>query len=115
MLVDWVQFTPPAPLSAVMRLYSRSRAAAAPPAVQRGRLQRPGPGEPVLDLGGARLRDLFSVGPILEGIGLNVTAWSYVDRMNFSFLSCPDLVPDLAPLVAELPRALDELRTTRGC
>ena len=24
------------------------------------------------------LRDLFSVGPILEGIGLNVTAWSYV-------------------------------------
>ena len=44
---------------------------------------------------------------------MNVTAWSYCGRMNFSFLSCPDLVPDLAPLVAELPRALDELRTTR--
>jgi diacylglycerol O-acyltransferase len=54
------------------------------------------------------------VGPILEGIGLNVTAWSYVDRMNFSFLGCPDLVRDLAPLVAELPRALAALRTTKG-
>ena len=57
-------------------------------------------------LGDSRLVDLFSVGPILEGIGLNVTAWSYQDRMNFSLLSCPDLVPDLAPLVAELgPRS----------
>ena len=67
-----------------------------------------------VSISGAHLRDLFSVGPILEGIGLNVTAWSYVDRMNFSFLGCPDLVDDLAPLVAELPRALEELRTTKG-
>lgn len=111
MLVDWVQFAPPAPLSAVMWLYSRTGAASHHPApfnlvVSNVR----GPGEEV-GISGAVLRDLFSVGPILEGIGLNVTAWSYVGRMNFSFLSCPDLVPDLAPLVAELPRALDELRT----
>jgi diacylglycerol O-acyltransferase len=114
MLVDWVQFAPPAPLTAVMRLYSRSRAAAHHPSpfnvvVSNVR----GPGAPV-SISGAHLRDLFSVGPILEGIGLNVTAWSYVDRMNFSFLGCPDLVDDLAPLVAELPRALEELRTTKG-
>jgi diacylglycerol O-acyltransferase len=114
MLVDWVQFAPPAPLSAVMRLYSRSGAAARHPSpfnlvVSNVR----GPGVEV-DISGAHLCDLFSVGPILEGIGLNVTAWSYVDRMNFSLLSCPDLVPDLAPLVDGLPRALDELRTTKG-
>ena len=114
MLVDWVQFAPPAPLTAVMRLYSRSRAAAHHPSpfnvvVSNVR----GPADAV-SISGAHLRDLYSVGPILEGIGLNVTAWSYVDRMNFSFLGCPDLVDDLAPLVAELPRALDELRTTKG-
>jgi diacylglycerol O-acyltransferase len=114
MLVDWVQFAPPAPLSAAMWLYSRTRAAAHHPApfnlvVSNVR----GPGQEV-GISGAMLSDLFSVGPILEGIGLNVTAWSYVGRMNFSFLSCPDLVPNLAPLVAELPLALDELRTMEG-
>ena len=114
MLIDWVQFAPPAPLSGAMWLYSRTGAASHHPSpfnlvVSNVR----GPGEEV-GISGAVLQDLFSVGPILEGIGLNVTAWSYVDRMNFSFLSCPDLVPDLAPLVAELPRALDELRTTKG-
>ena len=115
MLVDWVQFAPPAPLTGAMRLYSRSRAAVA-------RTRRPSTWwSPTCAVRASRsrsrartLRDLFSVGPILEGIGLNVTAWSYVDRMNFSFLGCPDLVPDLAPLVAELPRALEELRTTKG-
>ena len=62
-----------------------------------------GPAEPVTIAGDSRLVDLYSVGPILEGIGLNVTAWSYVDRLNVSVLSCPDLVPDLAPLVAAAP------------
>lgn len=114
MLIDWVQFAPPSPLSAVMRLYSRSGMASRHPApfnvvVSNVR----GPAEEI-SISGALLCDLFSVGPILEGIGLNVTAWSYVDRMNFSFLSCPDLVPDLGPLVAELPAALAELRTTKG-
>jgi diacylglycerol O-acyltransferase len=114
MLVDWVQFAPPAPLTAAMQLYSRTRAASLhPPPFNAVVSNVRGPGKPV-SISGAPLHDLFSVGPILEGIGLNVTAWSYVDRMNFSFLGCPDLVPDLAPLVAELPRALDELRTTKG-
>ena len=114
MLVDWVQFAPPAPLSAAMRLYSRSQAASKhPPPFNLVVSNVRGPGEQI-EISGAALRDLFSVGPILEGIGMNVTAWSYCGRMNFSFLSCPDLVPDLAPLVAELPRALEELRTTKG-
>ena len=109
MLIDWVQFTPPAPFSALLRRYSSSGAAArhAPPfnvIVSNVR----GPGEPVT-IAGAALRDLYSVGPILEGIGLNVTAWSYVDRLNVSLLSCPDLVADLGPVVAQLRPALDEL------
>lgn len=111
MLADWVQFTPPAPFSAAMRFYSRVRAAglhSAPFNVIVSNV--PGPRE-LATISGAVLSDLFSVGPILEGIGLNVTAWSYVDRMNFSVLSCPDLVPDLGPLIAELRPALDELHT----
>lgn len=111
MLDDWVQFTPPAPFSAVMRLYSRLRAASWHPAPFNVVVSNvPGPRQPAT-IAGARLADLFSVGPILEGIGLNVTVWSYVDRMNFSLLSCPDLLPDLAPLVHRFPEALSELLT----
>jgi diacylglycerol O-acyltransferase len=69
-----------------------------------------GPGE-VVTVAGARLVDLFSVGPILEGIGLNVTAWSYDGRLNFSLLGCPDLVADLRPVARGLGRALEELGT----
>lgn len=114
MLVDWVQFTPPAPLSGAMRLYSKTGAAAmhsSPFNVIVSSVR--GPSEPAT-ISGARLSDLFSVGPILEGIGLNVTAWSYVDQMNFSLLSCPDLIADLGPLVSELRPALDELLKMEG-
>jgi diacylglycerol O-acyltransferase len=55
------------------------------------------------------LADVFSVGPLVEGIGLNVTVWSYVDRMNFSLLACPDLLPDVEVLATYFPAALAEL------
>ena len=112
MLRDWVQFTPPAPLSAAMNLYSRAGLASRhPPPFNVIVSGVRGPDE-IVTIAGARLADLFSVGPILEGVGLNVTAWSYDDRMNFSLLSCPDLLSDLGPLVAELGPALQELRSS---
>jgi WS/DGAT/MGAT family acyltransferase len=115
MLQDWVQYTPPGPFSAFMRLYSRLGGAdrhRAPFNVVVSNV--PGPREPV-SVGGARLTDLYSVGPILEGIGLNITVWSYLDRLNFSALACPDTLPDLDQLVAHLRPALDELGArTRG-
>jgi WS/DGAT/MGAT family acyltransferase len=109
MLIDWVQFAPPAPLSALMRAYSRTRAASHHPAALNLVVSNvPGPRDHVT-IGGTRLDDLFSVGPILEGTGLNITAWSYVDRMNFSLLGCPTLIDDLPSLAAELRPALIEL------
>jgi diacylglycerol O-acyltransferase len=108
-LADWSQFTPPGPLSAFMRAYSRHRGArfhAAPFSAIVSNV--PGPRER-LKVGGAFLSDVFSVGPLVEGIGLNVTVWSYVDRMNFSLLACPDLLPDVEVLASYFPAALAEL------
>ena len=108
-LIDWTRFTPPAPFGAVMRLYSRLGAASWHPAPFNVVVSNvAGPREEIT-LGDFRLDDLFSVGPLIEGIGLNVTVWSYQDRMNVTVLSCPDLVPDLAPLIAEFDPALAEL------
>lgn len=109
MMESWVQFTPPGPFQAFMRLYSRVRGAdRVPPPINLVVSNVPGPREPLV-VAGARLDDLFSVGPVLEGIGLNITAWSYLDRINVSLLACPDSLPDLRAVAACFPAALAEL------
>ncbi|WP_203337451.1 wax ester/triacylglycerol synthase family O-acyltransferase [Nocardioides limicola] len=112
--VDWSQFLPPAPTMAAVRAYSGNRAARWHPAPFSVIVSNvPGPRERV-KIGGASFSDVFSVGPLVEGIGLNVTVWSYVDRMNFTLLACPDLLPDADTLASFLPEALAELRTGPG-
>jgi WS/DGAT/MGAT family acyltransferase len=109
MLADWSQFTPPAPFRAFMRAYSHRNAADRHPAPFNLVVSNvPGPKEPV-SFGGARMTEMFSVGPILEGIALNVTVWSYLDRMHFSLLACPDNLADVRDVATRLQRALDEL------
>jgi len=109
LLADWTQFTPPHPFAAAVRAYSWLNAASWHPSAFSVIVSNvPGPREPA-SVGGARLADLFSVGPLADGIGLNVTVWSYVDRMNFSLLACPDLLPDVDTLAAYFPDALAEL------
>jgi diacylglycerol O-acyltransferase len=108
-LMEWSQFAPPAPFAAAVRGYSRIRGARFHPAAFNAIVSNvPGPRERV-KIAGAQLADVFSVGPLTEGIGLNVTVWSYVDRMNFSLLACPDLLPDVDALAAYFPDALAEL------
>lgn len=62
-----------------------------------------------LHLGGAVLETIFSVGPILEGVGLNLTAWSYAGGLHIAALGCPRSLPDPWALVDRLPDALAEL------
>ncbi|MBW2423604.1 MAG: wax ester/triacylglycerol synthase family O-acyltransferase [Deltaproteobacteria bacterium] len=56
------------------------------------------------------LNEFYSIGPVLEGMGLNITGWSYNERMNIALLADRAMVPDLWPLVDALHDALDELR-----
>lgn len=68
----------------------------------------PGPGE-ALYYGQTKLEDFFSVGPLLEGIGLNVTVWSYADRLELSLLACRDAVRDPWELILALQAELEAL------
>jgi diacylglycerol O-acyltransferase len=63
-----------------------------------------------LYVAGAQITGIWSVGPILENIGLNITVWSYLDGLNFALLACPDAAPDLDRLASFVPDALDELK-----
>jgi len=109
MMQDWVQYTPPGPYSWFMRLYSRFNLADRHrPPINLVVSNVPGPRLPLF-AGGARLVELYSVGPVLEGIGLNITVWSYLDRLYVGLLACPEATPDAAQITEGLHHALDEL------
>jgi diacylglycerol O-acyltransferase / wax synthase len=109
LLGDWSQLTPAPVFAAVVRAYSRLKLADRHrPPINLVVSNVPGPSEP-LYVAGARLLGIWSMGPILENIGLNITVWSYVDQLNFGLVGCPDLTTDLARLGDLLGEALDEL------
>jgi WS/DGAT/MGAT family acyltransferase len=58
---------------------------------------------------GSRVVDLYPVGPIAEGIGLNVTVFSYLDRVHFGLFACRKLLPELEELGTYVDDALAEL------
>jgi diacylglycerol O-acyltransferase len=109
MMADWVEFTPPGPFAWAMRQYSKRRLAARHrPPINLVVSNVPGPPVP-LYVAGARLVALYSVGPVLESIGLNVTVWSYIDQMNFAALACRERLPGVRGLVDGFGDALGEL------
>jgi diacylglycerol O-acyltransferase len=111
MLADWVEYTPPRPYAWFMRQYSRFHLADHHrPPINVVVSNVPGPRDP-LYIAGARLESIYSVGPVLEGIGLNVTAWSYLDQVHVSAIACRDVIPDLPEIITGMERALVDLQT----
>lgn len=68
----------------------------------------PGPRE-LLHRHGARLVHIISMGPLVEGMGINFTGWSYADEMTIAVMSCRDIAPDLADITDDLRASLDEM------
>jgi diacylglycerol O-acyltransferase / wax synthase len=66
---------------------------------------------PQFDLwfGGCRVEALYPIGPIVDGVGLNITAMSYTGRVYLGLLGCRRLVPDVDVLAELLEESLDEL------
>ena len=62
-----------------------------------------------LFLAGSRVAGTYPVGPMAEGIGLNVTAFSYLGRVYFGMLACRRLLPELDEVAVHIDDALGEL------
>jgi WS/DGAT/MGAT family acyltransferase len=73
----------------------------------------PGASEP-LYYGRSKVTGFFSMGPLLEGIGLNVTVWSYGDQLAWSFLACRNAVDDIWELVDGVRTSFEELTQAAG-
>ncbi len=68
----------------------------------------PGPDLP-LYLAGARLSSMHPIGPIMEGVGVNITVFSYLDSVHVGIQACWDLVPDVGILGRAMEDSLAEL------
>ena len=68
----------------------------------------PGPDFP-LYLAGARMVAMYPVGPIIEGVGVNVTVFSYLDTLYVGVQGCRNLVPDLDTIARGMEESLEEL------
>jgi diacylglycerol O-acyltransferase len=109
MMMDWAEFAAPIMFSLAARLYTGTRLADRMPAPFNLIVSNvPGPPIP-LYFCGARLVDLYPLGPILDGLGLNLTVLSNMDHMGFGFIACRELVPDLWDMAHAVPEALAEL------
>lgn len=73
----------------------------------------PGPREPGR-VGGALVTEIYSVGPLTTGAGLNITVWSYVDQLNISVLSDGATLADPHELTDAMVASFVEIRRAAG-
>ena len=99
---SWANYVPPLLYTLLQRLKVHFRMAE-----RGGRTMNlivsnvPGPrySEPLMDF---EVEELYSGGPLLEGVALNITAWSFRDQLNFGLVACRRAVPDLRQLAQAL-------------
>lgn len=107
-----LHYTPPALLQWINQKNYRKRKANSPNYLPFSNLcisNVPGPsGE--LDDGENVVSELYSFGPLLDGMGLNITVWSYAGNLNFSILGCKKALPDIHKLGRGITDAMQELQ-----
>ncbi|MBA2625868.1 MAG: wax ester/triacylglycerol synthase family O-acyltransferase, partial [Acidimicrobiia bacterium] len=109
-LTDWVEFAAPAVAARAARLYSRTQAASRMrPAFNVTISNVPGPQVP-LYMGGSKLVAWYPMGPIGEGLGLNMTVMSYLGVVYFGLVACPESVPNVQSLANHVTDALEDLK-----
>jgi diacylglycerol O-acyltransferase len=113
-MLDWSEFVPPLPYRSMMRGFYATHLADVMPAPANAIVSNvPGPRAP-LYIGDTRLRAMYSVGPLVEGMGLNVTVWSYAGQLTFSVLADRDALPDAHVITRAVAPALSALEERIG-
>ncbi len=110
-IAHWLEYVPPIAAQATFRWLSRRRApnqlinvivsSVAGPR-QRGRIA------------GAVVDEIYSVGPVAAGVGLNITVWSYVDQLNISVLSDDQTLKDTHEATDAMIHAFADIRSAAG-
>ncbi|HEX6659786.1 MAG TPA: WS/DGAT domain-containing protein, partial [Ilumatobacter sp.] len=108
-LMDYTQFAPPAIAARAMRMASRLRIAdRLNPPFNLVISNVPGPAMPLYSAG-ARLEHFYPISAVADGQGLNMTVQSYNGNLDFGFVACRELVPDVWRLTDLLQDSMEEL------
>ncbi len=100
----------PVLLSAPARLYQRSGLASMHPSPVNLVVSNVA-GPPFdLFLAGRPATAFYALGPIFDGVALNITAISFRGRLGFGYIACPDRLPDLGVLADQQEAAFEELK-----
>jgi diacylglycerol O-acyltransferase / wax synthase len=67
-----------------------------------------GPAE-AMTVGPLRVVEFYSVGPLMEGSGVNITAWSFAGQFNISLLSARNILDEGSDFLDLMVAALGEL------
>jgi diacylglycerol O-acyltransferase len=108
-LSDWTEFMAPAVAARAARLYSAMRVAdKMRPLFNVVISNVPGPSFPLYSCG-AEIEAMYPMGPIADGVGLNITIFSYRGSIHFGLVACRETLPDVDRMGEHLQDSLDEL------
>ena len=111
MLQGWTELAAPNTFALAARLYSSMNLASRHRPIHNVIISNvPGPPFP-LYFAGAELKAAYPMGPVMEGAGLNITVMSYRDSVDFGFMVCDDLMPDVWDLADAVGPAFEALQT----
>lgn len=111
LLPSWLAYLPPALTPSVFRRQARRVGSAMVMNLTISNV--PGPKERGV-FEGATIDEIYSVGPIVAGSGMNITVWSYVDQLSISVLTDDQTLHDPHQATDALIDSFGEIRRAAG-
>lgn len=114
MLQNWAEFAAPNTFNLAARLYTSFGLAGSHRPIHNVIISNvPGPPFP-LYYAGAKMVAAYPMGPAMEGVGLNITVFSYEEHVDFGFMVDRELVRDVWDMADRVRDALNEMRVAAG-
>jgi diacylglycerol O-acyltransferase / wax synthase len=111
LVARWAAYMPPAPMESLFRWLSAQDGQNK--VLNLNISNVPGPRERG-KVGGATVTEIYSVGPLTAGSGLNITVWSYVDQLNISVISDGATVDDPHEVTDAMIEDFKQIRRVAG-